>query len=172
MSYHAKKTFLLLITVGHFLRRFLFTHYHCWEHKFTLSVKFWFQISKWIIPQWSYHTLSITFLSWGSALVISYRDSSLSFHCILCWTMSSSSSSSSSSSCHAVSMDIPDPLLPFLPIIHCLWQVFRATSRILTYQLNVCSSWSSCFILWRSIGVHHLWACPCFSSCVLHAWFI
>ena len=39
---------------------------------------------------------------------------------------------SSSSSCRAASMDIPDPLSPLLPIIHRLWQVFRATSHILT----------------------------------------
>ena len=32
-----------------------------------------------------------------------------------------------------------------LHIVHRLWQVFRTTSRILTEQLNVCSSWSSCF---------------------------
>ena len=37
--------------------------------------------------------------------------------------------SSSSSSCHAASTDIPDPLSPLLPIVHRLWQVFRATSR-------------------------------------------
>ena len=42
------------------------------------------------------------------------------------------SSSSSSSSYHAASTDIPDPLTPLLPIIHRFWQVFRATSRILT----------------------------------------
>ena len=42
------------------------------------------------------------------------------------------SSSSSSSSCRAASMDIPDPLSPLFPIVHRLWQVFRATSRILT----------------------------------------
>ena len=53
--------------------------------------------------------------------------------------------SSSSSSCHAASTDIPDPLSPLLPIVHRLWQVFRATSRILTELLNVCSSWPSCF---------------------------
>ena len=53
----------------------------------------------------------------------------------------------SSSSCSATSMDISDPLLPLLPIIHHFWQVFRATSRILTYLLYVCSSWSSCFCL-------------------------
>ena len=40
--------------------------------------------------------------------------------------------SSSSSSCRAASTDIPDPLSPLLPIIHRIWQFFRATSRILT----------------------------------------
>ena len=29
-------------------------------------------------------------------------------------------------------MDIPDPLSPLLPVVHRLWQVFRATSHILT----------------------------------------
>ena len=43
-----------------------------------------------------------------------------------------SSSSSSSSSCCAASTDILDPLSPLLLIVHCLWQVFRATSRNLT----------------------------------------
>ena len=52
---------------------------------------------------------------------------------------------SSSSSCHAASTDIPDPLLPLFPIVHRLWQIFRATSRILTHLLYVCSSRSSCF---------------------------
>ena len=36
------------------------------------------------------------------------------------------------SSCRAASTDIPDPLSPLFPIVHCLWQVFRSTSRILT----------------------------------------
>ena len=36
------------------------------------------------------------------------------------------------SSCHATSTDIPDPLSPLFPIVHRLWPVFRATSRILT----------------------------------------
>ena len=40
--------------------------------------------------------------------------------------------SSSSSSCRAASADIPDPLSPFLPIIHRLRQVFRVTSCVLT----------------------------------------
>ena len=39
---------------------------------------------------------------------------------------------SSSSSCRAACTDIPDPLSPLLPIVHSLWQVFRAASRILT----------------------------------------
>ena len=38
----------------------------------------------------------------------------------------------SSSSGISTSTDIPDPLLPLLPIVHHLWQVFRATSCILT----------------------------------------
>ena len=60
---------------------------------------------------------------------------------------------SSSLSCRAASTDIPEPLSPLLSIIHRLWQIFRATSRILTYLLYVCSSWSSCFCL-AIIGVH------------------
>ena len=39
---------------------------------------------------------------------------------------------SSSSSCRAASTDISNPVSPFLPIVHRLWQVFRATFRILT----------------------------------------
>ena len=81
----------------------------------------------------------------------------------------------SSSSCRATSTDIPDPLSPLLPIVHRLWQVFRATSRILTELLYVCPSWSSCFcsaICGGPIGVHRLWARLCFSSSVLHVWFV
>ena len=52
---------------------------------------------------------------------------------------------SGSSSYRAARMDIPDPLSPHLPIVHRFWQVFRATFRILTELLYVCSSWSSCF---------------------------
>ena len=51
----------------------------------------------------------------------------------------------SSSSCRAVGTDIPDPLSPFLPIVHRLRQVFRATPCILTLPLDICSCWSSCF---------------------------
>ena len=39
----------------------------------------------------------------------------------------------------------PWPFSPLLPIVHRLWQVFRATSRILTKLLYVCSGWSFCF---------------------------
>ena len=42
-----------------------------------------------------------------------------------------SNTSSSSSSWRAASTDIPDPLSPLFPIVHRLWLVFRATSRIL-----------------------------------------
>ena len=38
----------------------------------------------------------------------------------------------SSSSFRTTGTDIPDPLSPLFPIVHRLWQVFRATSRILT----------------------------------------
>ena len=46
--------------------------------------------------------------------------------------VSSIAISSSSSSCRAGSTDIPDPLLPLLPIVHRPRQVFRTTSCILT----------------------------------------
>ena len=61
------------------------------------------------------------------------------------------SSSSSLSSCRAISTDIPDPLSPPVPIVHCLRQVLRDTSRIGTELLYVCSSWSSCLCsaMWR-----------------------
>ena len=49
------------------------------------------------------------------------------------------------STCRAASTDIPDPHSPLLLIIHRLWQVFRATSCILTQLLYVCSRWPSCF---------------------------
>ena len=51
------------------------------------------------------------------------------------------------SSCCAISTDISDPLLPPLPIVHCFWQVIRATSSIGTELLYVCSSWTSCLCL-------------------------
>ena len=59
--------------------------------------------------------------------------------------------SSSSSSCRAASTDIPSPLSPLFPIVHCLWQVFRATFPIGTELLYVDSNWLSCLSLfiWR-----------------------
>ena len=58
---------------------------------------------------------------------------------------------SSSSSCRAISIDIPDPLSPPLPIVHQFRQVLRATPCILTELLYVGSSWSTCFCsaMWR-----------------------
>ena len=50
---------------------------------------------------------------------------------------------SSSSLYHAVSTDIPDPLSPHLPIVHCFWQILSATPRIGTELLYVGSSWTS-----------------------------
>ena len=41
--------------------------------------------------------------------------------------------------------------------------------------LHPVSSHSCCILLghiWGSIGLHHLWARPCFSSSVLHVWFV
>ena len=51
----------------------------------------------------------------------------------------------SSSSWHAISTDIPDPLLSPLLIVNCFRQVIRATPRIHTELLYVYSSWSPCF---------------------------
>ena len=47
--------------------------------------------------------------------------------------------------------DISDPLSPPLPIVHCFWQVFRATSSICTELLYVYSSWTPCLCssMWR-----------------------
>ena len=59
--------------------------------------------------------------------------------------------SSSSSSCHAINTDISDSLSPPFPIVHCFWQVIRATSSIGTELLYLCSSWASyfCSSRWR-----------------------
>ena len=58
---------------------------------------------------------------------------------------------SSSSSCRAASMDIPDTLSPLLPIVHCFWQVFRAT--VCMFELDVLLLLGH---MWVSIGVHQL----------------
>ena len=59
--------------------------------------------------------------------------------------------SSSSSFCRAISTDIPDPLLPLLPIVQCFRLVFRTAPCFKTEQLYVGSSWSPCFCsaMWR-----------------------
>ena len=57
-----------------------------------------------------------------------------------------------SSSYRAASTDIPDPLSPLLPIIHRFWQVFRATSRILTQLLYVRAGRPA--FAWPYAGVH------------------
>ena len=58
-----------------------------------------------------------------------------------------------SSSCCATSTDILDPLSPLLPIVHCFWQVFRATSCILTELLYVIRAGRPTFA-WPCVGVH------------------
>ena len=82
-------------------------------------------------------------------------------------------SHSSSSSCRAISADIPDPLSPHLPIVHCFWQVFRVTYR---HRSAVCRFDLIVLPLLvhvkRSTVVHHLWARPYFSSIVPHVLFV
>ena len=80
-----------------------------------------------------------------------------------------------STSCHATCTDNLYPLSPLLPIVHCFWQVLRATSRILTYLLYYRFELVVLHFLSHmngSIGVHHLWDRLCFSSSVLHVWFV
>ena len=79
-------------------------------------------------------------------------------------SLSSSSSSSPSSSCCDASTDIPDPLAVlqgYIPYPHI--------AAVCMFELVV--------LLWLghirgSIEVHHLWARPCFSSSILHIWFV
>ena len=95
-------------------------------------------------------------------------------HCLMSEAASQGGEYWSSSLCLAPSTDIPDPLSPLL-LVHRLWQVFRATSHILTERLYVCSSWPSCFcsaMCGGSIGLYPFWARLCFSSSVLHVWFV
>ena len=81
--------------------------------------------------------------------------------------------SSPSSSSSSRSTDIPDPLSPPLPIIHCFRQVFRTTSRIGTKLPYVGSYWSSCLSLsmWRSpqeyITYKLVPTSPAVSSCLV-----
>ena len=61
------------------------------------------------------------------------------------------SSSSSSSSCHAASMDLHDPLLSSVSIVHRSQEVLQVISCISTELLHIGSSWSSklCSSMWR-----------------------
>ena len=75
------------------------------------------------------------------------------------------------SSCCAASADIPDPLLPLLPINSL--PLAGLQGYILCPQIaDLCKFKLVVLLLlghmWGSIGVHHLWARPCFSSSVLH----
>ena len=65
-------TFLLLIIMGHFLRRFLCTCCSSWKYTSALSVWFWFKYSKWITSWWSHHIHCITFLLQSSVLLLVY----------------------------------------------------------------------------------------------------
>ena len=49
------------------------------------------------------------------------------------------------SSCHAISTDIPDPLSPYVPIVHYFQLILRATTRIGTELLYEGSSWTLVF---------------------------
>ena len=79
-------------------------------------------------------------------------------------------SSSSSSSCRAASTVISDPLSPLLPLASLQGYIpyphiaaecmFELVALLLPGHMR------------ESIGVHHLWARSCFSSNVLHVWFV
>ena len=86
--------------------------------------------------------------------------------------LNSTTSSSSSSSWYATSTDIPDPLSPLLPIVHRFWQgyiPYPHRAALCRFELVVLLLLGH---FMGSIGVHHLWARPCFSSSVLHVWFV
>ena len=55
-------------------------------------------------------------------------------------------------SCRAISVDIPDPLSPHLPMVHCFRLILRAIYRIGTELLYLGSSWTSCLCssIWMS----------------------
>ena len=73
--------------------------------------------------------------------------------------------SSSLSSCRAAGTDIPDPLSPFLPIVHPLWQVqgyipYPYIAAVCMFELVILLLPGH---MWMSIGVYHVWARPYFS---------
>ena len=64
------ETFLLLTSVRHFLRRFLFTYCSCWEYKYAMSVWLLFKNSKMnntaVIPPYTNHNIcSMMIKLWG-----------------------------------------------------------------------------------------------------------
>ena len=75
-------------------------------------------------------------------MILRYKNISLVISLVKVW---------SSSLRRFISMDIPYPLSPPLPIVRCFRQVFRATSCIGTELLYVGSSWSFyfCSSMWR-----------------------
>ena len=81
----------------------------------------------------------------------------------------------SSSSCRAGSTDIPDPLSPFLPIVH---RPLAGLQDNIPYPHIAAECMFVLGVLllhghvWGSIRVHLLWVRPCFSSSVLHVWFV
>ena len=71
-----------------------------------------------------------------------------------------------SSSCRVASTDIPDPLSPLLPIVHRLWQVLRAASRILTDLLYEMFKLAVLLLLGHMSGSITCWpSCFCSGIC-------
>ena len=78
---------------------------------------------------------------------------------------------SSSSSCRATRTDIPDPLSPLLPIVPSppaglqSYIPYPHIAAVCMFELVVLLLLGH---MRGSIGVHHLWARPCFSSSVTY----
>ena len=71
---------------------------------------------------------------------------------------------SSSSSCCAASTDIPDPLSPLLPFVHRFWQGYiQYPHGAAVYRFELVALLLLGHVR-GSIGEHHIWARPCFSS--------
>ena len=84
-------------------------------------------------------------------------------------------SSSSSSSCRATSTDIPWPSLatsPYRSSPLAGLQCYIPYPHIAVECMFVLVVLLLLGHMWGSIGVHHLWARPCFSSSILHVWFV
>ena len=81
---------------------------------------------------------------------------------------------SSSWSCPVASTDIPDPLVTFpyrsSPLAGLQGYIpYPHIAAVCTFLLVVLLLLGH---MWGSIGVHHLWARPCFSSSVLRVCFV